>query len=338
MGRFPDPPMHHSLLRSFRLASALAAVAIATSVARSADHVMMADYVANPAPHIETNALKTFRASKTIIVPTIHLRVMTHGSVFVAKGIGGSTASAKGTFSVHGIEKPALQALSAQLQDSLVKNLRAGGWTVLTYEDIKNDPEVTQLERRKGEEPWGFAQEKDGGGRLHYAVVTPSDEQCFKPAMQGLNWSFRHVAKARNATVIIPQIDIYVPQVWAESRKGYSSASASVKSLPGMNLNHVMITGINGGGGGGVLFKAKYAVVNLGENVGAFADAKDKTPSAANGISKGLGILSGAGSISRSSAEFKFVVDPKPFEAGVLRGGDAFFGYVAKAIASEKQP
>lgn len=297
---------------------------------------MLADYAANPAPHIETNALKTFRASKTIVLPTIHLRVTTSGSVFVAKGIGSSTASAKGSFSVHGIEKPALQALATQLQENFVKRLRADGWTILTYEDIKNDPEVTQLERRKGEEPWDFPQEKDGGGRLNYALVTPSDEQAFKPAMQGLTWSFRHVAKARNATVIIPQIDIFVPQVWGESRKGYSSASATVKTAPGMNLNYAMITGINGGGGGGVLFKAKYAVVNLGENVGAFFDAKDKTPSAANGISKGLGVLSGAGSISRSSAQYKFAVDPAAFDAAVLRGSEAFFGYVAKAIASEK--
>ncbi len=297
---------------------------------------MAADFVANPVPHLQMDALKTFRASNTILVPTMLLRVATDGSVFVTKGAGSSTASAKGSYSVNGLDKAALTALSAQLQDDLVKRLKADGWNVLTFDDIKGDPEVAQMARRTADGALGFPQEKDAGNRTNYAIVTPTEAQNIKPAMQGLHWTFRNVAKARNATVIIPQIDIIAPQVWGETRKGYSSASASVKTAPGMNLNYAMIIALNGKGGGGVVLKTKYAVVNLSENVGTFVDAKSKTPSAANGISKGLGILSGAGSISRASAAYQFQIEPKTFDEAVLRGGGGIFAGFAKAIAAEK--
>lgn len=302
----------------------------------AADYVLADAFVSNPAANIQVDAPKTFRASGTILVPTLYLRVTTDGSVFVAKGAGSSTASAKGKFAVDGLEKAALMTLATKLQDDFVAKLRADGWKVLTFDDIKADPEVVAMARRPADGALGLPQEKDGAGRMNYAIATPSDAQNFKPAMQGTHWNFRNVAKAMNATVVIPQIDIVAPQVWGETRKGYSSASAAVKTAPGMNLNSATILALNGRGGGGLAFKLKQAVVGTGENVGTFVDAKDKSPSAANGVSKGLSILGGGGSINRASAAYIFAIEPKAFETAVLRGGNAFLGEVAKTIAAEK--
>lgn len=327
----------HSPSRRFHLFTLLAlAGTIVPHAAFAADHATADEFLANPAAHVVLDGAKVMRVTDTLLVPTLHLRVATEGSVFATKGAGSSTASAKGSFSVQGLEKPALNALATQLYHDFVQRLKADGWKVLTYEDIKDDPEVTKMERRAADGALGFPTEKTADGRTHFAVVTPSDAQNFKPAMQGLHWSFRFVSKARNATVIVPQIDIVAPQVWGETRKGYSSASAKVNTAPGMNLNYANILVLTPKGGGGVVVKTKYAIVNATEKAGEFVDAKNTTPSAANGISKGLSILGGGGSINRSSAAYIFAIDPQAFSAGVLRGGGGFLNQVAKAIAAEK--
>ncbi len=312
-----------------------AGLVLATARLGAADYVLADAFVSDPSSHVQADATKTFRASDTIIVPTLYLRVVTDGSIFVAKGAGSSTASAKGSYSVHGLDRAALLALATQLQDNFVAQLRKDGWKVLTYEDIKADAEVVQMTRNAPENALGFPQEKDRAGQMNFAIVTPTDAQNFKPAMQGTHWTFRHVAKARNATVVIPHLDIVAPQVWGESRKGYKSATAEVKTAPGLNLNSALILALNGKGGGGMVFKSKYPVVGA-EPVGTFSDAKDKSPTAANGISKGLSILGGGGSINRSSAAYQFAIDSKAFGDAALRSGDRFLAHVAKVIATEK--
>lgn len=302
----------------------------------AADYALAGDFIGNPAAHVIVDKPKALRVTDTLLVPTLYLRVATEGSVFATKGIGGSTASAKGSFVVQGLEKSALNALAAQLYTDFVQRLKADGWKVLTYDDVKDDPEVTKLERRAGEAPLDLPMEKATDGRTRYAIVTPSDAQNFKPAMQGLHWSFRFVGKARNATVIVPHIDIVAPQVWGETRKGYRSASAKVNTAPGMNMNYAMILALTPKGGGGVVVKTKYAVVNASENTGTFVEAKDATPSAANGISRGLSILGGGGSINRAAAGYRFAVEPQAFSAGVLRAGGGFLGHAAKVISAEK--
>lgn len=328
--------MHSLIRRSYRTLGIALAVVLASPVSHAADYVLAPEFLANPAPHVQFDSLKALRVTDTLVVPTLYLRVATEGSVFVSKGAGSSTASAKGSYSVHGLEKAALMALATQLYDNFVQRLKAEGWKVITYDDIKGEAEVTQMERRAADGPLGFPQEKTADGRTNYAIVTPSDTQNFKPAMQGLHWTFRHVSKAKNATVIVPHIDIVAPQIWGETRKGVSSASAKVNTAPGMNLNHALILALTPKGGGGVISKVKYSIVNTGENVGAFVDAKNTTPTAANGISKGLSILGGGGTINRSSAAYQFAIDPKAFETAVLRGGDAYLAHVAKAIAAER--
>lgn len=329
------PLLHHLSRRTFLL-GLTAATLLAPRSASAADYVMAGDFATNPAPHIAFDSLKSLRVTKTVLVPTLYLRVGAEGSVFASKGIGGSTASAKGTFTVLGLEKAALQKLSTQLYDNFVQRLRADGWTVLTYDDVKDDPEVVKMERRAGDSALSLPVEKSPDGRTTYALVTPSDAQNIKPAMQGLHWTFRTVGAARNATILVPSVDVVAPQIWAETRKGYSSASAKINSAPGMNMNYGMVIAFTPKGGGGVIAKMKYAIVNASENAGTFVDAKDKSPSAANGLSKALGILGGGGSISRASAAYTFQIDPAAFDTGVLRGGGGFLDGVAKAMAAEK--
>lgn len=314
-----------SLQRAFA-----AAVLFGSAAMASAQWAMYDAFKANPAAGLDVTGTKGLAVSKKVLVPTVYLRVATSGSVFVAKQKGKGTASAKAKYEVLGHDRDALMALAKKIEADYIAELRAAGWEVLTYADVANDESVKGMERERGEGALNFPLQKDSNGAL-YAVVAPSAEQSFKPAMQGPTWPFRFVCKERNATVLIPQIDIICPQVWAETATGYKSVSAEIKSLPGMNINYAMVQGFTPKGGG-VLIKLKGAVVNATENAGAFTDHEDKTPKAANALSKGLGILGGGGSINRASGSYTFTVDREKFDAGVLAGGQAFLNASIKAM------
>ncbi|MEO5960896.1 MAG: hypothetical protein ABIZ49_05260 [Opitutaceae bacterium] len=87
----------------------------------------------------------------------------------------------------------------------------------------------------------------------------------------------------------------------------------------------------------GVIAKLKGAIVNTTANAGTFVDAEDKSPTAANALSKGLSILGGGGSINRASGNYVFALDQKNFEDGVNAGSQLFLNHVAKSIASERK-
>lgn len=295
----------------------------------SAQWSMYDAFKANPAASLDVTGTKGMAVSKKVLVPTIYLRVATAGSVFVAKQKGKGTASAKATYTVEGHDRDALMALAKKIEADYIAKLRAAGWEVLTYADVASDESVKGMERERGEGALNFPLQKDSNGAV-YAVVAPSVEQSFKPAMQGPTWPFRFVCKDRNVTVLIPQIDIIAPQVWAESSSGYKSVTAEIKHLPGMNLNYAMVQGFTPKGGG-VLIKLKGAVVNTTENAGTFTGMTDKTPGAANGLSKGLSVL-GGGSINRASGAYTFAIDREKFNAGVLAGAEAFLAASVQAM------
>jgi hypothetical protein len=303
---------------------------VAAAVGASAQYAMFDAFKANPGASLDVSGANTLKVSKKVLVPTLYLRVAVEGSVFVAKSKGSSTASAKGRYAIQGLDREALVALATKLQAEYIAQLKAAGWEVLTYADISGDKGVTEMERQKGEGALNFPMQKDASG-VTFAIVSPSEAQNFKPAFQGPTWPFRFVGKELNATVLIPQIDLVSPQVWAETRKGYKSASAEIKTAPGMNMNYAMVMG-HTPKGGGLLIKLKHAVVNTTAEAGTFTDAKDKSPTGANALSKGLSILGGGGSINRASVAYVFTIDPPKFEAGILAGGEAFLGASVKAM------
>ncbi len=327
--------MTRLLLRRPHFSLVVALLSFSGLTCSAIDYIRTPEFIADPAPHLALDAIKSLRVTDTLLVPTLNLRVAVQGSVFAAKGIGGSTASAKGSFVVLGHEKAALNALAAQLYADFVQKLKDAGWKVLTYDDIKDEPEVVQLARRSGDGPLALPTEKSQDGRTSFVVATPTEAQNFKAAMQGLHWTFRGVGQKRNATILIPHLDVFSPQLWGETRKGYSSASAKVNTHPGITLTFAMIVAQTPKGGGGMIVKTKYPVISA-ETVGTFIDAKDKSPSAANALSKGLSILGGGGSISRSSAAYQFEIDPKAYATGVQASSGTFLNQAAKAIAAGK--
>lgn len=280
---------------------------------------------------------------KTVVVPTVYLKLLTEGSVFVAKqgGLlgGNNSVKAKAAHKVVGLDKALARSLAQQAHDDFVARLRAVGYTVLTYDDIKDRDYVQAAERDAGDAAWGLPTEKSADGRDHFVVAAPSDAQQFKIGFTGPFSGFTQYGKPRftDATVIIPQYTIVAPQFWGEKGGGIGSISATVNTAPGMNLQTAsawwmgkpksrVASGISG-------VTAKAALVNTTTKAGQLTQAADTTPVAANALSKALSLFSGAGSIQQNSADYTFTIDRTLYLQGAMAGIGSFNAEVAKVAA-----
>lgn len=296
---------------------------------------------------------KHLKDSNTLIIPTVYVGFPVEGKVGVSKQgsalqtLGGGNANsvkASASFTVSGLDKALAQGIAKQIQDDLVAQLRAAGYTVLTYDDIKDRDFV------KGADRTDMA--KDGAGMIlsppgapDLMWVTPTDEQSFKTGMNGGVFNqFIRFGKPRftDGILLVPQFTFTAPQLVGSTGAGYSTISAAVDAFPTMLLNSASVpwmtnkpkVEMGGGNAAGVVLKAP---VKLADNVGTLAK-EDKTPTAANALSKGLSMLSGAGSISASSAKYVMTIDQAAYTAAALKGAREFNAEVAKVAAAAKAP
>lgn len=291
--------------------------------------------------------------NKTVVVPTVYVKLLVQGKAFVAKqgsalqqmASGGNANSVKASarYKVVGMDKALAQSIARQAYDDFVAKLRASGYTVLTYDDIKTRDYVSGAAREKADATWGIPTESPQGSSDTYLVAAPSDEQQFKIGFTGVFSEFMSRGKPRfeDAAVIIPTYTIVAPQVWGESGSGYNRISAQINTAPGMNLNYAAApwmgkpkVRMGGSKVPGVFLKG--AVTNTTPKAGELVKAADTTPTAANALSKGLSLLSGAGSIQASSAEYTFTIDRDAYTSGAMKGIGDFNSEVANYAATGK--
>jgi hypothetical protein len=321
----------------------------ATVLAGIAPAILSAADSAPGALHAEIAASreKAFGDSPVIIVPTVVLKLPVAGKVSVAKqgsalsAIGGgnvNTVKASAHFTVDGLDKAMAQSLARKVYDDFVGRLRAAGYTVKTYEDIKDMDVVKAARRDAPDAHWGLPLEKDGMGTNVFVVATPSDEQAFKSGLAGGVFNpFMKLGKSTlgEGTILMPSYTIAAPQVWGEKGSGYKTISAGVNAAPGMNLMAASVPLLTSKGGWGDAH-LKGAMINIGENVGELT-SQDTTSKGANAFSSALSMLTGAGKITGKSANYVLKVNPAAYEESLLRGVSAFHEEVAKVIAAAKK-
>ncbi len=265
---------------------------------------------ATPAAPIEVNIINPedlLDYNKTIIVPTVYVSLAIEGRVTARQqsGIfqrGSASALASANFKVSGIDKAFAQSVAQKAYDDFVAKLRATGYTVITYAELKDRDFIKALQREKAEGASGLPTRSEGG--ITYVTAAPSDDQHFKAAFpSGVFSEFVQGGKSllNDGTLIIPQYTVVAPQVWGESSRGYGSVSAEVKTVAGMNLTNAtapwmgrpksrIMRGMPG-------VHTKQQVVNITERAGTLQQTADNTPRAANVLSGALSVLSGAGNI-----------------------------------------
>ncbi len=290
--------------------------------------------------------------NNVVVVPSLYVKFLVDGKVFVSKQgsalstVGGGNANsvkASAKYKVSGLDKAMAQGIARQAYDDFVAKLRTAGYTVLTYNDIKDRDYIKSASREKNDSTWGMPVDSPMGSSDTYVIAAPSDEQVFKYSLNGGQFSeFIRFGKPKftDATIIIPTYTIVAPQVWGETDSGYNRIEASIKTGEGMNLQSASAmwmgkphTRMGGGNLPGVVTKS--FITNITEKAGTMSK-EDTTSTAANALSKGLSLLTGAGSITGSSANYTFTIDPAAYKAGALKGIGDFNTEVAKAAASAK--
>jgi hypothetical protein len=288
---------------------------------------------------LDTDGIKFLRDAETILIPMVVLQVAEEGEVWVTAGGGmlssaNGTARAKGKFVVTGLDKAMLQDAARLVEEDFVTRLRAAGFTVATYADIKDHPETIAMKRYAAKADARYGLPTDKVVRTEYVLATATDEQNFDPPLQGYHWGFRKIAKEKNYTVVVPVYTLDAPQMWGESEEGYKRAKAGINIAPGMNVTSALTWILTPKGGGGIL-KLKSAVQNAAEEVGSL-DSEDKSPTAANAVSKGLSFLGGSRDIQTKSTSFVLTADQAKFKGGLLRGGYSVNALIANAAKAAK--
>lgn len=296
---------------------------------------------------LTSNREKDLRGSPTIILPTVYVEFAIAGKVSATKqggalsSLGGgssNTVKAKAQWAVDGVDRAFLQELARKVQDDLAAKLRAAGYTVKTYDDIKGLDVVKAAKRQGVDAAWRMPVAKSQALlNSVVAVAAPSDEQYF---VTGMAWGvFNQFIKGTKSvlgegTILIPTFTIAAPQAWAETSSGYKTISAKANVAPGMNLTLARADYMSDRGSGGTLMTTQQ-IINLGEKVGELT-AQDTTPTSANAISAALSALTGTGSIKGKSGHYLLTVDRPAYETAVLRGATAFNTEIAKLAAQKK--
>lgn len=306
----------------------------------SADTLSGKRTIAMPVAVEAINPEDLLGSNRTLIVPTAYLTLVTDGRVHASKqsGLlqrGNASAHAAANFRIRGLDKAYAQQLAKAAQDNLVAQLRAAGYTVLTYADVRDRDVFRSAARDNGQ-----VNASEGG--LNTLTVAPTDEQLFKSGFAGGQFSeFISGGKTRigDATLLIPQYTFHAPQAWAEGSRGYNSVSASANVVHGMNMASARVSWLGQPvsrmmrGIPGVATRAQ--VINVSEKVGNLSTGTDASPTAGNALSSALSNF-GSGDIQRSVTNYELTIDRDAYAAGVMNGVQNFNAEVAKVAASAK--
>jgi hypothetical protein len=290
-----------------RLALALSFVALA--------HPLAAQSAAMKPFELNMDRVKSSDWGKqtTYFVPSYDLIISVHGSVWAQKG----GAQAHGKFFVDGLDKAMLHQLASKLESDLVTKIRGAGYTVLTYADLKDHPDVAKRGLDKDDEKWGLPIR--WGQPLTYVIAAPTDAQQFNNPIQGAAWPWKGIAKEKDLVAVSPEITFSVPQMWGETRAGYSSNSAGINTDPAMIFEGAMVRGINPKGGMPFIQVQRHGQRLAAEKAGTIEKLnEDKTS-----FSKEW---------KRTSGDFSMTIDPVAFSDGILRVGLAMNDLIVKEI------
>jgi len=256
--------------------------------------------------------------SRTYFVPAYTLVVSVHGSVWAQKG----GAQSHGKFFVEGLTQPLMHELATKLQNDLITRMRAAGYTVLTYEELKDHPDVAGRGRDKTDEKWGFPIRR--GTPLTYIIAAPSEEQQFNNPGVGAAWPFRGIAKEKQLMVLSPEVTFTVPQMWGQTRAGYATNSAGIATDPAMKLASAWIAAVNAKGGTVSILIQEHGMRLAAEVAGTIKQLKEEKYA----FSKEW---------QRTSGDYSMTLDPVAFTDGIMRVGLAINTMILSEIAKAQK-
>jgi len=266
--------------------------------------------------------VKQIKDAKTYLVPTVTLHLSHHGSISIRNESRGASANASATFGVEGLDKAVAQGLAAKIQEDLVTKLRAAGFNVLTWDDVKDHESITKRDRRTPDKDMGLPSSKDVQGKLNYMVTNPSDDQAIATGRGWAPMAYMNVAKEKQAVVLWPEIWFDYPQMTANKSSGYRSARAGIAVAPGMDMRSFMVHVMNPKGAGGAI--RAVGPIDVADEVGAL----EQIGSTSTRIASNIG---------RRKGDYALTLDLAAFSDRLLRAGAGVNDLiVAQAVQAHK--
>lgn len=250
---------------------------------------------------------KPLAFGSTYFIPTVNLRVSASGDVWAQQKntvFKTNNSKAHGRFYVKGLDKAFVQGLARQVQDDLVAKLRAAGYTVMTYDDLKGETDIAGHDRDKADPQWGLPIE--GKENLDFALISPSDEQTFDVPLTGPLFWMRGVAKDKQVIIIVPEITFEVPVMVGETESTYSTFKAGISVNPAMRLNGAMVWVMDG--------KQRSGTIQIQQHGKRLASEKAGTPKLVDEDTTSF-----SSSWKSNKSNWVMDLDPTAFSDGLLR-------------------
>ncbi len=237
------------------------------------------DSFVNPNKQFAVKGIKKFAKSDTILLPMIYLHTLVQGIHKESKG----GAHAKAEFSISNLSPDLGTELATEIHQDLVLKLRASGWKVLTYEDVKDHAGWSKLKRARPEKVIGVDGFKNnlGFGDQYWMTSYPEGTPNLQNQSFGVKGAadlhniHTKVAKAIGANLLFPVLRFDSPVAYGSSGRGYKNTKASASVIPAMDLGyaHSGFYSVKGAWGG-VDLKSS---VRVSESVGSITKVDESS-------------------------------------------------------------
>jgi hypothetical protein len=247
-----------------------------------------------------------FAQTKSYLIPTYTVEVSSLGSVWAKAG----RTKAHAKYYVAGLDKALLQGLSKKLQDDLVAKMRSAGYSVLTYEDVKNEPDVSGHGLLKVDSRYGLPTGGGLGMPVTFVIANPTDAQAFDSPIQGPAWWLRGLSKGKDLTVIVPDLTFTTPQMFGQASSTEHTDSAGISTDPRMLLQSAKVYGMTPKGGTPAIQVQQHGMRTAADVAGTIRKASEDRTTVSHVF-------------ETSSDDYIMTLDQTAFSDGVLRVGFA---------------
>lgn len=206
-----------------------------------------------PESQINVDGVGELTDSNKILVPSNWVQSMVSGEQKAYR----NGAHAKATVHIGGMTSELGEEIASALYQDLIEKLENDGWQVMTYADIRNHPDLADIDLMEVDEDYGFTGvEKDytGQGDKVWMYSSPSATPTYDLDFTGNHppmTDFHAIAKDMGANLVWPRYMFVTPVMYSEDARGYKKSYASVGLLPALELNkNYSMMKFHGEGGG----------------------------------------------------------------------------------------
>lgn len=267
---------------------------------------------------VRFGTMGTCAKSTTFLVPTAYLYVSVREKLTAGGGLG--NAGVKARVFIQGPGKKQLQRLAAALQDQLIGDLRAAGYTVLTYDDVRSD--VANKDHFEPNPRFGLpTHDARAFPGVDFVLATPTDEQAISYGLTGQTGPWGEATKRTGATLLLPEFYFTMPQMGGQFTHTLDGTHANIRFDPAMHMAGINVYGATPKGGWCSILVPEHGV---------------RVPATVAGDLQELRIVDGGDDWGTKQGDYAFVVDEDAFETGIRATGRSLGRLVVDTLKGRK--